>query len=104
MTSYVEAEFTRWLDEHPQVKVVLPDRPEGDWRSEEGYGWIFKVWFQTWSQSWAARNALREAGWDAKYWGRKVRVTPSDGYDGEKLTEFVLSRWPKVRQIQLRCD
>lgn len=52
----------RWLDEHPKVAVTLPDRPDGDWRDEEGYGWIFKVWFRTWDQSKAARNAIREAG------------------------------------------
>jgi hypothetical protein len=58
----------------------------------------------TWGQSWAAREAVGDAGWDARYWGRKPRVTVTDGYDGEKPTEFVLGRYPSARRIQLRCD
>ncbi len=98
------ADLTQWLEQHPQVLVVLPDEPNGDWRAQAGYGWIFKAWFGSWRQSWAAREAIREAGWDARYWGRKLRVTVTDGYDGEKLTEFVLGRYPSARRIQLRCD
>jgi len=33
-----------------------------------------------------------------------VRVQVKDGHEGEKLVEFVLERWPNMRQIQLRCD
>jgi len=98
------ADLTEWLHRHPRVSVVLPDEPEDDWRGEPGYGWIFKAWFGGWRQAWAARGLMREAGWDAKYWGRKIRVHVSDGYDGEKLAEFVLDRSPSVRRIQLRCD
>jgi hypothetical protein len=34
----------------------------------------------------------------------KLRMTVTDGYDGERLTEFVLGRYPSARRIQLRCD
>jgi hypothetical protein len=100
----MKADSDRWLIEHSKVSVTLPDRPAGDWRDEPGYGWILKVWFRTWRQSRAASDAIRDAGWDAKFWGRKLRVTVSDGYDGQKLGEFILDRWPDVRGIQLRCD
>lgn len=100
----MESDLAQWVNRHRQVSVVLPDEPEGDWRAESGYGWIFKAWFGGWRQSWAAREAIRKAGWDARYWGRKLRVNVNDGYDGGRLTEFVLRHWPSVRRIQLRCD
>src|SRR5947207_9950669 len=100
----MNTEADRWLIERPKVSVTLPDRPDGDWREEQGYGWIVKVWFRTWGQSKAARDAIQEAGWEPKFWGRKIRVEVSDGYEGQRLTQFVLDRWPNVSLIQLRCD
>jgi len=100
----VDSDGDRWLHEHPKVEVTLPDRPEGDWRAEMGYGWIAKVWFRTRSEARAAKAAIRSEGWTAGSLGRKVRVSVSDGHDGQRLVEFVLARWPKVRRIQLRCD
>jgi hypothetical protein len=102
--SDVETDADRWLADHPKVAVTFPNRPSGDWRLEEGYGWIFKAWFRTWAESRAAMKAISEAGWQPNFWGRKIRVSVRDGYDGQKLAEFVLDRWPHVRRIQLRCD
>lgn len=104
MVLQMQSEGDRWLREHPTVDVFLPDRPEGDWRTEEGWGWIAKIWFRTWRDSRAAMKAIREAGWEPKLWGRKVRVDIRDGYDGQRLAELVLERWPDVRKIELRCD
>ena len=94
----------RWLGEHPKVTVFFPDRPEADWRTVTGYGWIAKFWFRSWAESRAAKAAMRDAGWEPKFWGRKIRVAIRDGHDGQRLAEFVLARWPDVRRIQLRCD
>jgi hypothetical protein len=87
------------------VKIVLVDRPEPgvDWRTEEGWGWIFKAWFRNWTESRDAMKVIAAAGWEPKFWGRKVRVHVKDGYDGERLTALVKDRWPKAR-IQLRND
>jgi hypothetical protein len=95
----------RWQSEHPNVKIVLADRPsaEEDWRAQEGWGWIFKVWFRTWGESRDAMKEIRAQGWEPSFWGRKIRVTVPDGYDGQKLADFVLGRWPDAR-IQLRND
>jgi len=95
----------RWVDQHPNVTVVLPDRPPPgtDWRAQHGYGWILKAWFPTWRESRRAGQALRAEGRAPKFWGRKLRVPVTDGYDGQRLAESVIVRWPGVR-IQLRCD
>jgi hypothetical protein len=97
----------RWQEQHPNVTVVLADEPAAgtDWRDQEGWGWIFKVWFRTRGESRQAWEAIRAEGWEPepKGWGRKVRVGVSDGYDGQRLADFVLARWPEVR-IQLRND
>jgi hypothetical protein len=100
----VDSDGDRWLGDHPQVEVTLPDRPKGDWRDEEGYGWIAKFWFRSWSEARTAKTAIGSEGWEAGSLGRKIRVGVSDGHDGQRLVEFVLERWPDVRQIQLRCD
>ena len=100
----MESNGDRWLREHPQVEVTLPDRPEGDWRDATGYGWIFKVWFRTRGDARTAKAAIRGEGWSPGSLGRKIRVGVSDGRDGQRLVEFVLERWPDVRRIQLRCD
>ena len=95
----------RWLQDHPMVDTYFPDRPEGDWRAEKGWGWIAKVWFRDWAASREARAVVGDAGWEPKFWGRKLRVGVSDGYDAQRLAQFVLDRWPnEVRRIQLRCD
>lgn len=94
----------QWLREHPKVAIFLPDQPKADWRTEEGYGWIAKVWFRTLRESLAAKAAIREEGWDPKIWGRKIRVSARDGHDAQRLAELVLERWPDLRRIQLRCD
>ena len=94
----------RWLSDHPKVDVFFPDRPEGDWRAEAGYGWIAKVWFDTWTESREAKGTIRDEGWELECWGRKIRVGVRDGYDAQRLAEFVLERWPGVSRIQLRCD
>ena len=94
----------RWYREHPKVSVILPDQPQGDWRAEEGYGWIAKIWFRTWADSRAAVSFIRDEGWEPRFWGRKVRVGIKDGFDGQRLAETVLERWPDLRKIQLRCD
>ncbi len=95
----------RWLNQHANVTVVFPDRPApgSDWRAEEGYGWIFKAWFRTWGESRQAMEAIRAEGWEPKFWGRKIRVPIDDGFDGYRLADLVIARWPEVR-IQLRCD
>lgn len=95
----------RWQSEHPNVSVVLSDRPARgeDWRAQTGWGWIFKVWFRSWRDSRQAMRAIREQGWRRSFWGRKIRVSVADGYDGQKLADFVLSRWADAR-IQLRND
>lgn len=96
-----------WQEQHPNVTVVLADRPsEGsDWRAEEGWGWIFKAWFRTRGDSRQAIEAIRAEGWEPepRFWGRNVRVAVTDGYDGQRLADFVIARWPDVR-IQLRND
>jgi hypothetical protein len=102
--SRVDSEGDRWLRDHPEVEVTLPGRPEGDWRAEEGYGWIAKVWFRTWRDARTAKAAIRSEGWTAGSLGRKVRVGVTDGRDGQRLAEFVLERWSDLRRIQLRCD
>jgi hypothetical protein len=94
----------RWLREHPTVEVTTPGRPEGDWRDEVGYSWIAKFWFRTWRDARTAKTDIEREGWTPGSLGRKVRVGVGDGYDGQKLVEFVLERWPDVRRIQLRCD
>ncbi len=94
----------RWLGDHSQVEVTLPDRPKGDWRAEEGYGWIAKFWFRSWGEARTAKTAISSEGWKAGSLGRKIRIGVSDGHDGQRLVEFVLERWPDVRRIQLRCD
>jgi hypothetical protein len=97
-------EGDRWLREHPKVEITLPDQPRGDWRVEEGYGWIAKIWFLTWREAVAAKTAIEAEGWEAKFWGRKIRIHVNDGFDAQRLADVVLDRWPDVRQIQLRCD
>lgn len=96
-----------WLRAHSNanVKVVMADHPAAgtDWQAQDGWGWIFKAWFHSWRESRQAEEAIRTEGWDPKFWGRKLRVHPADGYDGQRLVEFVLARWPKAR-IQLRND
>ena len=100
-------EADRWQEQHPNVMVVLADEPAAgsDWRDQDGWGWIFKVWFRTRGESRQAWEAIRAEGWEPepKVWGRKVRVGVSDGHDGQRLADFVLARWPEVR-IQLRND
>jgi len=97
-------EAERWLDEHPTVHVFLADKPESDWRREDsGYGWIFKAWFRSWTESRRAVEAIRDAGFDPKFWGRKVRVLVTDGYEGQKVANIVLERWPNAK-IQIRND
>jgi len=81
--------------------VVGP--PEGDWRAEEGYGWIFKAWFRSWGEAREAMLVIAASGWEPKFWGRKVRVYVKDGYDGDRLVALVTERWPETR-IQLRND
>jgi hypothetical protein len=95
----------RWQDEHPNVTVVLAERPPpaADWRAQAGHGWIVKVWFRTWSESREALRAIRAEGWKPKFWGRKLRAAVTDGYDGQRLADFVLASWPDAR-IQLRKD
>src|SRR5215210_674034 len=93
-----------WLREHPKVEVFFPDRPQGDWRAETGYGWIAKVWFRSWNEARTAKAAIRSEGWLPGSLGRKIRVGVSDGRDAQRLANFVLERWPNVRRIQLRCD
>jgi hypothetical protein len=100
----VDSDADGWLREHPKVEVTLPGRPEGDWRDEEGYGWIAKVWFRTWGDARRAKAAIRSEGWTPGSLGRKIRVGVRDGRDGQRLAEFVLERWPDLRRIQLRCD
>lgn len=89
------------------VKVVMPDipAPGTDWQAQDGYGWIFKAWFRSRKESRDAEEAIRGEGWGPlrARWGRKVRVLPTDGYDGQRLAEFVVARWPEAR-IQLRND
>jgi hypothetical protein len=94
-----------WQEQHPNVMVVLADRPAvgTDWRAQEGWGWIFKAWFRTWSESREARDAMRAEGWGPAFWGRKLRVSVADGYEGQRLADFTMARWPNVR-IQLRND
>ena len=41
--------------------------------------------------------------WQEQHRGRKVRVEVYDGHEGQRLADFVLTRWPEVR-IQLRND
>jgi hypothetical protein len=94
----------RWLREHPNVEVALPDRPHGDWRAEEGYGWIAKIWFHTWRDALAAKAVIADEGWEPKFWGRKIRVSVKDGHDAQRLANVVLDHAPDVRQIQLRSD
>lgn len=91
----MQDEAEEWLRAHPKVSVMLPARPEGDWRTEQGYGWIAKLWFRTWGDSRAAITVLRAAGWEPTIRGRKVRVYVTDGFDGQRLAELVLQRWPK---------
>jgi hypothetical protein len=100
----VDSDADSWLREHPKVEVTLPDRPNGDWRDQTGYGWIAKVWFRTLGEARTAKAAIRSEGWAPGSLGRKVRVGVNDGRDGQRLVEFVLERWPDVRRIQLRCD
>ena len=87
------------------MKTVWPDRPPAgtDWRSVEGYGWIFKAWFRTWGESRKAIVAIRAAGFEPKFWGRKVRVPVADGFEGARLVDVFLETWPRPR-IQLRND
>ncbi len=42
-----------WQEQHPNVMVVLAKDPAPgtDWRDQEGWGWIFKVWFPTLRES-----------------------------------------------------
>jgi hypothetical protein len=98
-------EADRWQEQHPNVMVVLADKPVGDWRDQEGWGWIFKAWFRSRAESRRAREAIEVEGWeiDAWSWRRKVRVEVNDGHDGQRLADFVLARWPDAR-IQLRND
>jgi hypothetical protein len=100
----VDSDPDQWLRQHPNVAVVLRERPEGDWRAQAGWGWIAKIRFRSWRDSRAASDAISEQGWKVTRWGRKVRVGIEDGYDGQKLADFVLARWPEVPKIQLRCD
>ena len=100
----MDSQADGWLREHPEVEVTLPGRPEGDWRDEEGYGWIAKVWFRTWGDARTAKAAISGEGWTPESLGRKIRVGIRDGRDGQRLAEFVLERWPDLRRIQLRCD
>jgi len=97
-----------WQEQHPNVIVVLAKEPASgtDWRDQQGWGWIFKAWFRTLGESRQAWEAIRAEGWqpESKIWGRKVRVGVEDGHDGQRLSEFVLARWPEVRKIQLRND
>ena len=88
------------------MKTVWPDVPPAgtDWRSVEGYGWIFKAWFRNWGESRRAMDALREAGFESTFWGRKIRVHDvADGFEGARLVDVVLESWPDAR-IQLRND
>jgi hypothetical protein len=100
----VNDDANRWLREHPTVEVTTPGRPKGDWRDEDGYGWIAKFWFRTRKDARAAKADIERGGWTPGSAGRKIRVGVSDGRDGQRLTEFVLEHWPNVRRIQLRCD
>ena len=100
----MEKDADRWLREHPSVEVTLPDRPEGDWRDQTGYGWIAKFWFRSLRDARTAKTEIDREGWMPGSFGRKIRVSVTDGRDGQKLVEFVLERWPDVRRIQLRCD
>jgi hypothetical protein len=102
--SRVDTDPDRWLSEQPKVAAVFPDQSEGDWRAETGFGWVAYVWFRTRAESRAAKLAIREEGREAVSWGRKIRVSVSDGYDAQRLAEFVLNRWPEVHRIQLRCE
>jgi hypothetical protein len=103
----LEEQLRGWSKEYPnaQTSVGLADSPSvgEDWRTQTGWGWIFKVWFRTWRQSWQALQALRAEGWEPSFWGRKLRVSIEDGYEGQRLIDFVLARWPDAR-IQLRND
>lgn len=95
----------RWRAQGANVKIVLADRPPAgeDWWAQKGWGWIFKAWFRTWSDSREAMSAIRAEGWEPSFWGRKIRVGVGDGYDGRKLADFVLARWPNAR-VQIRND
>ena len=62
----MDSQADGWLREHPKVEVTLPGRPEGDWRDEEGYGWIAKVWFRTWGDARTAKAAIGSEGWTAR--------------------------------------
>ena len=71
-----------WLREHPKVEVTLPGRPEGDWRDEEGYGWIAKIWFHTWGDAQKAKAAISSEGWTPGSLGGKsasASVTDATG-------------------------
>ncbi len=98
-------ESDQWQHEHPNVTVILADRPAptDDWRAQQGHGWIFKVWLRTWGESREAMASIAGEGWKPKFWGRKIRVVVEDGYDGQRLADFVIARWPHAR-IQLRND
>lgn len=87
----MDSQADGWLREHPKVEVTLPGRPEGDWRDEEGYGWIAKVWFRTWGDARTAKAAISSEGWTPGSLGRKIRVGIRDGRDGQRLAEFVLN-------------
>ena len=103
----MDNDASRWLREHPTIEVTTPSRPEGDWRDEAGYGWVAKFWFRNPSDARAAKAEIGREGWTpsgASALGRKIRVSVTDGHDGQKLAEFVLERRPDVRRIQLRCD
>jgi hypothetical protein len=58
------------------VESTLADRPEpgADWKAEQGWGWIFKAWFRSWPQSRETMKVIAAAGWEPKFWGRKLRV------------------------------
>jgi hypothetical protein len=100
----VDDDGDRWLSEQPNVEVFLPDRPEGDWRAEAGYGWTARAWFASSLDAHVAMTVMRAEGWEPKRWMRKVRVPVRDGYEAQRLAEIVLENVPDVRRIQLRCD
>ena len=96
----------RWPEEHPNVMAVLVDRPPvgSDWRSQDGWGRIFKAGF--------AHGVSRAKGWKRSAPGAGTRASGGESYGCQLLmssdgqSDFVLARRPeaKIQRLSSRLE